>query len=122
MLPPPLQSRPLPRRRSNTLGLRRNGTLGRADRHRLHRGHGGDGAPCLTAPDWGAETLTVLGEGEAVEVRAETMGEWQPVNCAGAGGYVHAALIAWTPVGLVGPGSSRRRAARSARPAAAGRQ
>ena len=27
------------------------------------------------------------------------MGEWQPVNCAGSGGYVHAALIAWAPVG-----------------------
>jgi cell wall-associated NlpC family hydrolase len=40
----------------------------------------------------------VLGEGESVEVRAETMGEWQPVNCAGVGGYVHVALIAWTPV------------------------
>jgi cell wall-associated NlpC family hydrolase len=26
------------------------------------------------------------------------MGEWQPVNCAGVGGYVHVALIAWTPV------------------------
>jgi cell wall-associated NlpC family hydrolase len=61
-------------------------------------GTGGDGAPCLTAPQWGAESLALLGEGEPVEVRAETMGEWQPVNCAGAGGYVHAALIAWTPV------------------------
>ena len=58
---------------------------------------GGDGAPCLAAPDWGAETLTVLDEGQPVDVRAETRGEWQPVNCAGAGGYVHAALIAWTP-------------------------
>jgi hypothetical protein len=62
-------------------------------------GTGGDGAPCLTAPQWGAEPLALLGEGEPVEVRAETMGEWQPVNCAGAGGYVHVALIAWTPVG-----------------------
>jgi cell wall-associated NlpC family hydrolase len=59
-------------------------------------GTGGDGAPCLTAPDWEAEPLTVLGEGEAVAVRAQTIGEWQPVNCAGAGGYVNASLIAWT--------------------------
>ena len=59
---------------------------------------GGNGAPCLAAPEWGTETLTVLGEGETVEVRAETMGEWQPVNCAGAGGYVQAAQIAWTPL------------------------
>jgi len=69
-------------------------------------GTGGDGAPCLTAPQWGSETLTVLGEGEAVEVRAQTMGEWQPVNCAGAGGYVHVALIAWTPVGPSEPVAS----------------
>jgi cell wall-associated NlpC family hydrolase len=59
-------------------------------------GTGGDGAPCLTAPDWGSATLTVLGEGEAVPVRAETEGEWQPVDCADAGGYVHASLIAWS--------------------------
>jgi cell wall-associated NlpC family hydrolase len=59
-------------------------------------GSGSDGAPCLRAPDWGADTLTVLGEGEAVPVRAETMGEWQPVDCANAGGYVHASLIAWS--------------------------
>ena len=66
-------------------------------------GTGGDGAPCLTAPDWGSETLTVLGEGEAIPVRAETQGEWQPVDCAGAGGYVHVALITWTPVGPPDP-------------------
>jgi cell wall-associated NlpC family hydrolase len=59
---------------------------------------GGDGAPCLAAPEWGTETLTVLGDGQPIEVRAETRGEWQPVNCAGVGGYVHAALIAWAPV------------------------
>jgi len=66
-------------------------------------GTGGDGAPCLAAPQWGAETLDVLAEGVPVEVRAETMGEWQPVNCAGVGGYVHVALIAWTPVASPDP-------------------
>ena len=30
-------------------------------------GTGGDGAPCLTAPEWGAETLALLAEGEPVE-------------------------------------------------------
>jgi cell wall-associated NlpC family hydrolase len=69
-------------------------------------GTGGDGAPCLAAPQWGADSLVLLGEGEPVEVRAETMGEWQPVNCAGAGGYVHAALIAWTPVGRAEPAAA----------------
>jgi cell wall-associated NlpC family hydrolase len=69
-------------------------------------GTGGDGAPCLAAPQWGAETLAVLAEGQPVEVRAETIGEWQPVNCAGAGGYVHVALIAWTPVGSSDPATA----------------
>jgi cell wall-associated NlpC family hydrolase len=69
-------------------------------------GTGGDGAPCLTAPDWGAATLTVLGEGEAVPVRAETQGEWQPVDCASAGGYVHVALITWTPVASSDPAAA----------------
>ena len=69
-------------------------------------GTGGDGAPCLTSPQWGAETLALLNEGEPVEVRAETMGEWQPVNCAAAGGYVHAALIAWAPAGPADPAAT----------------
>jgi cell wall-associated NlpC family hydrolase len=69
-------------------------------------GTGGDGAPCLTAPDWGATTLTVIGEGEALPVRAETRGEWQPVDCANAGGYVHVALITWTPVAPSEPGAA----------------
>jgi NlpC/P60 family len=54
-----------------------------------------EGAACLAAPQWGAETLAILGQGQPVEVRAETMGEWQPVNCADAGGYVSTSLIAW---------------------------
>jgi cell wall-associated NlpC family hydrolase len=55
----------------------------------------GAGAACLAAPDWSSETLAILDEGVPVEVRAETMGEWQPVNCAGSGGYVHTSLVAW---------------------------
>jgi cell wall-associated NlpC family hydrolase len=67
-------------------------------------GTGGDGAPCLAAPQWGAETLAVLAEGQPVEVRAETIGEWQPVNCAGAGGYINTSLIAWeASASSVGP-------------------
>ena len=29
-------------------------------------------------------------------MRAATQGEWQPVDCANAGGYVHVALITWS--------------------------
>ena len=67
-------------------------------------GKSGDGAACLAAPQWGAETLAVLSQGEPVEVRAETIGEWQPVNCADSGGYINTSLIAWeASASSVGP-------------------
>ena len=61
-------------------------------------GSNGDGAVCRAGAERGTDRLAVLGEGEAVEVRGEAVGEWQPVNCAGIGGYVHTSLIAWEPV------------------------
>ncbi len=61
-------------------------------------GTGGAGAACHAAPEYSTGTLTVLGEGQPVEVRGEAVGEWQPVNCAGAGGYVQASLLSWTPM------------------------
>jgi cell wall-associated NlpC family hydrolase len=60
-------------------------------------GTNGDGAACRTAPERGTEKIAVLYEGEAVEVRGEAVGEWQPVNCAGVGGYVNTSLISWEP-------------------------
>ena len=62
-------------------------------------GSSGDGAVCRAGADMNAGQLAVLGEGEAVEVRGEAVGEWQPVNCAGIGGYVNTSLIAWEPSG-----------------------
>ena len=60
-------------------------------------GSGGDGAVCRAGADRSADRLAVLGEGEAVEVRGEAVGEWQPVDCAGIGGYVNTSFIAWEP-------------------------
>src|SRR5918995_3200603 len=60
-------------------------------------GSSGDGAICRAGADRGTDQLAILGEGEAVEVRGEAVGEWQPVNCAGIGGYVNTSLIAWEP-------------------------
>jgi cell wall-associated NlpC family hydrolase len=60
-------------------------------------GSSGDGAVCRAGADRGADRLAVLGEGEAIEVRGEAVGEWQPVNCAGIGGYVNTSFIAWEP-------------------------
>ncbi len=64
-------------------------------------GSSGDGAVCRAGAERGTDRLAVLGEGEAVEVRGEAVGEWQPVNCAGIGGYVHTSLISWEPAAPV---------------------
>ncbi|MBW3633604.1 MAG: C40 family peptidase [Chloroflexi bacterium] len=61
-------------------------------------GTSGEGAACHVAPEHATGTLALLGEGQPVEVRGEAVGEWQPVNCAGAGGYVHTSLLSWTPM------------------------
>lgn len=61
-------------------------------------GTNGDGVACRASAERGSEKLAVLGEGEAVEVRGEAVGEWQPVNCAGIGGYVNTSFISWEPV------------------------
>jgi cell wall-associated NlpC family hydrolase len=62
-------------------------------------GTNGDGAICRTGADWATGELGLVPEGTAVEVTGGTVGEWQPVNCNGVSGYVHASFISWdTPV------------------------
>jgi cell wall-associated NlpC family hydrolase len=63
-------------------------------------GTNGEGAVCRPAPERGGGKLAVLGEGDTVEVRGEAVGEWQPVNCAGVGGYINTSFLAWQPVEL----------------------
>ncbi|HEU5434646.1 MAG TPA: NlpC/P60 family protein [Thermomicrobiales bacterium] len=58
-------------------------------------GTNGDGAECRTAADFNAPSMGVLPEGSQVDVVGNTQGEWQPVNCFGAAGFVHASFIAW---------------------------
>jgi cell wall-associated NlpC family hydrolase len=58
-------------------------------------GTNGDGAICRTAADWASAELGVVPEGSAVEVTGGTVGEWQPVNCNGVSGYVHASFVSW---------------------------
>jgi cell wall-associated NlpC family hydrolase len=60
-------------------------------------GSDGEGAICRSAPDQSSSKLAVFGEGEAVDVRGQAVGNWQPVDCAGVGGYVNTALISWNP-------------------------
>ena len=78
-------------------------------------GTNGDGVACRADAERGSEKLATLNEGEAVEVRGEALGEWQPVNCAGVGGFVNTAYIAWQPavdsteVAQKGGGKNRNR-------------
>lgn len=58
-------------------------------------GTNGDGAICRSAADWSAAELGTIPEGTAVEVTGGTVGEWQPVNCNGTSGYIHASFISW---------------------------
>lgn len=71
-------------------------------------GSGGDGAACRVSAERGSDKIAVLGEGEAVEVRGEAIGEWQPVNCAGMGGYVNTAFISWQPIAADNGGRKNR--------------
>ena len=71
-------------------------------------GSNGDGAACRASAERGSDKIAVLGEGEAVEIRGEAIGEWQPVNCAGMGGYVNPAFITWEPVATDGGGRRNR--------------
>jgi cell wall-associated NlpC family hydrolase len=61
-------------------------------------GTNGDGAVCRAGPDRSSQRLAVLGEGQSVDVRGDAVGQWQPVDCAGVGGYVDTALLSWDPV------------------------
>jgi cell wall-associated NlpC family hydrolase len=78
-------------------------------------GSNGDGVACRTSAERGADKIATLGEGEAVEVRGEAIGEWQPVNCAGMGGFINTAYISWEPtvttsdVAQKGGGKNRNR-------------
>ena len=78
-------------------------------------GTNGDGVACRVAAERGSDKVATLTDGEAVEVRGEAIGEWQPVNCAGMGGYVNTAFIAWEPaadaveVAQKGGGKNRNR-------------
>ena len=72
-------------------------------------GTNGDGAACRAAAQRGSEKLAVLPEGDAVEVRGDAVDGWQPVNCAGMGGYVNAQFIAWQPPAAPSGGGKRSR-------------
>ena len=60
-------------------------------------GTGADGLRCRSGPSIDGGVLTVLPEGSQLTIRGEQQGEWLPVICNGADGYVSASYI--TPAG-----------------------
>ncbi|MBA3416529.1 MAG: C40 family peptidase, partial [Chloroflexia bacterium] len=67
-------------------------------------GTDGDGAVCRAGMDFASAEAGWLAEGSAVDVIGETVGEWQPVNCGGTAGFIHASFIAWEPPATVDAG------------------
>ncbi len=57
-------------------------------------GTNGDGVRCRSDAGYWAGVITVLAEGSTVELTGTPVGEWQPVNCAGQGGFVHSSFVA----------------------------
>lgn len=68
----------------------------------------GAGANCRAAAGPAGEVITVLAEGESVELAGAPTGEWQPVACAGLPGYVHRDYVVAAPsaavVSMAAPG------------------
>lgn len=54
----------------------------------------GDPIRCRAQPDTSSEILTHLWEGETLDLLGDAVNGWQPVRCAGRGGYVYAEFIA----------------------------
>jgi peptidoglycan endopeptidase LytF len=56
-------------------------------------GTNGDGVRCRTTASYVGGVITVVPEGATVSLAGEATGEWQPITCAGAFGYVHTDFV-----------------------------
>jgi len=61
----------------------------------LISGTNGDGVRCRADADPGAFVITVVPEDTTVELTGGAIGAWQPINCAGQGGYVHTDYVSY---------------------------
>jgi mannosyl-glycoprotein endo-beta-N-acetylglucosaminidase len=61
----------------------------------LIAGTNNDGVRCRVGADPGAAVITVVPEGTIVEITGAAIDVWQPINCAGQGGYVHIDYVSW---------------------------
>jgi cell wall-associated NlpC family hydrolase len=58
-------------------------------------GTNGDGVRCRADASTGAAVITVLPEGTSVELTGDAVDGWQPVNCAGQGGFVSTDYVSY---------------------------
>ncbi len=58
-------------------------------------GTNNDGVRCRAAASYDAAVITVVPEGETVELTGDPVGVWQPINCAGQGGFVHTDFVSY---------------------------
>ncbi len=56
-------------------------------------GTNGGGLNCRATASYTGSVIAVISEGSSVSLRGAAQGEWQPVTCAGMGGYVNTAFI-----------------------------
>lgn len=56
-------------------------------------GTNNDGVLCRTEPSADAAVIMVIAEGATVELTGDQIDIWQPVNCKGHAGYVHAEYV-----------------------------
>jgi uncharacterized protein YgiM (DUF1202 family) len=61
----------------------------------LISGTNDDGVRCRADADPGAYVITVVPEGTTVELTGGAIDVWQPINCAGQGGYVHTDYVSY---------------------------
>ena len=56
-------------------------------------GTNGNGLNCRATASYSGSVIGIVAEGSQVSLRGAAEGEWQPVTCAGMGGYVNTAFI-----------------------------
>lgn len=56
-------------------------------------GTNGNGVNCRATASYSGSVIAIISEGSQVSLRGAAQGEWQPVTCAGMGGYVNTAFL-----------------------------
>ncbi|MDP9369430.1 MAG: hypothetical protein M3Q03_14335, partial [Chloroflexota bacterium] len=58
-------------------------------------GTNGDGVRCRASAGYEGAVIAVLAEGTPLTLTGALVGEWQPVNCGGQGGFVHSDFVSY---------------------------